>query len=205
MVPISLFTRAREPFSGAWDQEPWALTDKAERVIAGLVEHQAQTEMVLRTGWAVHATAEVDQSVTSSGPVFVGAGTTIGPNVHLRGGVYLGENVRVGSGCEVKSSWVLDGAALAHLNYVGNSVVGVEVNIEAGAVLANHFNERQDKAIHAVHDGRLHLTGVEKFGAMVGDGVRIGANAVTTPGTLLLPDSVVPRLGLVDQVSDMDR
>jgi len=40
---------------------------------------------------------------------------------------------------------------------------------------------------------------VEKFGALVGDDSRIGANAVTTPGTLLPPRSIVRRLELVDQ------
>jgi acetyltransferase-like isoleucine patch superfamily enzyme len=33
----------------------------------------------------------------------------------------------------------------------------------------------------------------------VGDGCRLGANAVVAPGALLRPGTVVPRLGLVDQ------
>jgi UDP-N-acetylglucosamine diphosphorylase / glucose-1-phosphate thymidylyltransferase / UDP-N-acetylgalactosamine diphosphorylase / glucosamine-1-phosphate N-acetyltransferase / galactosamine-1-phosphate N-acetyltransferase len=69
-------------------------------------------------------------------------------------------------------------------------------------VLANHFNERDQKAISLLIGGRIVATGVEKFGALVGDGSRIGANAVTTPGTLLPPRSVVGRLALVDQVRD---
>jgi hypothetical protein len=36
----------------------------------------------------------------------------------------------------------------------------------------------------------------------VGDGTRIGANAVTSPGTLLLPRRVVGRLTLVNQVAE---
>jgi UDP-N-acetylglucosamine diphosphorylase / glucose-1-phosphate thymidylyltransferase / UDP-N-acetylgalactosamine diphosphorylase / glucosamine-1-phosphate N-acetyltransferase / galactosamine-1-phosphate N-acetyltransferase len=44
-------------------------------------------------------------------------------------------------------------------------------------------------------------TGLTKFGAVLGDGTRIGANVVTSPGTLLGPHSVVPRLGLVDQMA----
>jgi acetyltransferase-like isoleucine patch superfamily enzyme len=49
---------------------------------------------------------------------------------------------------------------------------------------------------------RLVATGVDKFGALIGDASRIGANAVTTPGTILPPGSVVRRLQLVDQVAE---
>ncbi len=42
-------------------------------------------------------------------------------------------------------------------------------------------------------------TGTLKFGALIGDGCRIGANAVLAPGTILETDTVIPRLALVDQ------
>jgi acetyltransferase-like isoleucine patch superfamily enzyme len=42
-------------------------------------------------------------------------------------------------------------------------------------------------------------TGVSKFGALVGDGSRIGANAVIAPGALLERGSIVGRLQLIDQ------
>jgi carbonic anhydrase/acetyltransferase-like protein (isoleucine patch superfamily) len=44
-------------------------------------------------------------------------------------------------------------------------------------------------------------TGLVKFGAVLGDGCRIGANSVTSPGTLLPPGTIVPRLTLIDQLS----
>jgi hypothetical protein len=74
-------------------------------------------------------------------------------------------------------------------------------SLEAGAVLANHFNERADTRIFLRAGGRAVATGLTKFGAVLGDGIQIGANAVTTPGTLLPPYSVIPRLGLVDQLA----
>jgi carbonic anhydrase/acetyltransferase-like protein (isoleucine patch superfamily) len=41
-----------------------------------------------------------------------------------------------------------------------------------------------------------------KFGAIVGDGCRIGANAVLAPGTILSAKTVVQRLSLIDQRPD---
>ncbi len=72
-------------------------------------------------------------------------------------------------------------------------------------MLANHFNERTDKRIMVVVDQCIHETGTLKFGAFVGDRSRIGANAVTTPGTWLPRGTIVPRLGLVDQVAERSR
>ena len=117
----------------------------------------------------------------------------------MRGGVLLAERVTIGPSVEVKSSFAFAGARLAHLSFIGDSVIGADVNIEAGAVLANRWNERADKRIFVTVDGRSVDTGLEKFGALVGDRSRIGANAVLSPGTILPPDSIVPRLALVDQ------
>ena len=45
----------------------------------------------------------------------------------------------------------------------------------------------------------LHGTGCDKFGALIGDASRIGANAVLAPGALLVPGCVVRRATLCDQ------
>jgi UDP-N-acetylglucosamine diphosphorylase / glucose-1-phosphate thymidylyltransferase / UDP-N-acetylgalactosamine diphosphorylase / glucosamine-1-phosphate N-acetyltransferase / galactosamine-1-phosphate N-acetyltransferase len=112
---------------------------------------------------------------------------------------FAARGVRIGPGCEVKGSLAMSGTTLAHLNFVGDSIIGRDVNIEAGAVLANHWNERPDKMIIEAAAGRCLSTGAVKFGALIGNGCRIGANAVLSPGTLLPPGAVVGRLQLVDQ------
>ena len=90
---------------------------------------------------------------------------------------------------------------IGHFNFVGDSILGSHVNMEAGSVIANHFNERKDKTIHVLVDGKLYAAGSEKFGALIGDHTKIGANAVLSPGTILEPESVVKRLALVEQHS----
>ncbi len=73
------------------------------------------------------------------------------------------------------------------------------MNIEAGAILANHYNERSDDTVYVHQDGLRISTGLHKFGSLVGDGCRIGANAVLSPGTLLRPMTIVHRLQLIEQ------
>ncbi|MNP47679.1 hypothetical protein D3C76_1417450 [compost metagenome] len=83
------------------------------------------------------------------------------------------------------------GSKLAHFNFVGDSVLGAGVN-------ANYRNERADKAVNVRVDDVLVPTGCDKFGALLGDGCRLGANAVVAPGGLLLPGTVIRRLALYD-------
>ncbi len=150
--------------------EPW-------EVVARLTEFLADS---------IHADTVIEAGAVLKPPVVIGAGCFVAAHAYLRGGVVLGAGVTVGPGVEIKSSLIGPGSALAHFNFVGDSILGSEVNIEAGAVIANHWNEWPAA-------GRL------KFGALIGDHCRIGANAVLSPGTILKPGTMVPRLTLVDQ------
>ncbi|MFN0022908.1 MAG: transferase, partial [Parvularculaceae bacterium] len=105
----------------------------------------------------------------------------------------------VGPACELKSVFMLKGSKVAHLSFVGDSIIGAGANIEAGAMIANYRNECAEKRIRISVGGAVIDTGVDKFGAVIGDGARIGANAVIAPGALIAPGTIVPRLSLVDQ------
>lgn len=164
---------------------------------------QHQTELggdYVKQGEAwIHSSARIESGVTLKGPMIIGPNCFIGAHAYLRGGVFLDEKVIIGPGCEIKSSILFAGTAAAHFNFVGDSLVGSEVNFEAGSVTANHYNERKDKRIFITLAGARKDTGVVKFGALIGDGSRIGANAVLSPGTILSPGAMVGRLELVQQ------
>ena len=101
--------------------------------------------------------------------------------------------------CEIKTAVILEESAIAHFNFVGDSIIGHNVNIEAGAILANHYNERDEKTVFVCVDNERISTGLHKFGSLVGDDCRIGANAVLSPGSVLEPRTIVKRLQLVEQ------
>ncbi|WP_233218835.1 DapH/DapD/GlmU-related protein [Adhaeribacter arboris] len=148
---------------------------------------------------AIHKTAVVESTAVLKAPIIIGKNCFVGANAYLRGGVYLTEYVTVGTGCEIKSSIIFPHSAVAHFNFIGDSIIGSYVNFEAGSITANHHNDRVDKQISVVHNSILLKTGTEKFGALVGDHSKIGANAVLSPGTLLPPNTIVKRLELIEQ------
>ncbi|MDX1907084.1 MAG: DapH/DapD/GlmU-related protein [Bacteroidia bacterium] len=198
MILSQYLTGFESLFPGISGLMPWqvppALQDLIYRLLPSL-----SADYVVRDWVAIHREATVEAGVVLKGPAIISAGCFVGAHAYLRGGVYLGPGCTVGPGCEIKTSLLMERAALAHFNFVGDSLIGTRVNMEAGAVIANHYNERTDKHIRVRLGGQLVETQCEKFGALVGDGCRIGANAVLSPGTILTPHTLVKRLELVEQ------
>lgn len=180
--------------------EPWDITAQAGKLITDAMD-SLDNEFIISEQVAIHRQATIESGVVLKGPLIVSKGCFIAAHAYLRGGVFLAEGVTVGPGCEIKSSFIFSRSALAHFNFVGDSIVGSYVNMEAGSILANHYNEREDKEISVWWNDQVLPTGSIKFGALVGDYTRIGANAVTSPGTILPCRSVVGRLELVSQVN----
>lgn len=176
----------------------WIITSNLPDLITSRIRNLS-ADYKISGNVAIHKTARIEEHVVLKGPMIISAGTFIGAHAYLRGGVFLDQQVSIGPGCEVKSSLIMAQSALAHFNFVGDSVLGAMVNMEAGSVVANHFNERTDKTIHIVVNGQRTALPTTKFGALIGDDTKIGANAVLSPGTILKIGSIVPRLALVAQ------
>lgn len=186
------------PFADASGQ-PWEITSDAPVLIRKALTNLS-TGYRIEDDIAVHHSAKVEAGAIIKPPAILGPKSFIASHSYLRGGVFLGASCSVGPGCELKSSFVFSGSAIAHFNYIGDSIVGVDCNVEAGAVVANSRNEFTDKEIRVKWGKEIIKTGTLKFGALIGDGCRIGANAVLAPGTVLEPNTVIARLALVDQL-----
>ncbi len=191
-----------EQFPAGFDFEnksPWEITASIAVVIEKLIA-TLNEDFVVTNNIAIHKTAVIETGVVLKAPVIVSPNCFIGAHAYLRGGVFLSENVSIGPGCEIKSSIICSNSAAAHFNFIGDSIVGSNVNFEAGSIIANHYNEREDKQIGVLYKNEVIKTQSIKFGALLGDGCRVGANAVLSPGTLLDKKSIVQRLELVKQL-----
>ena len=183
------------------DIAPWEICAGAVALIDAAIARLPRDFAKTAPGVAVHTRATLEAGVTLKPPCIVGPDCFVAAGAYLRGGVWLARGVILGPSVEVKSSLIGEGSKAAHFNFIGDSIVGANVNIEAGAILANYRNEWAQKEIVCFDGGTLIRTGHDKFGSLVGDGSRIGANAVLAPGTILPPGSIVPRLALIDQVA----
>jgi NDP-sugar pyrophosphorylase family protein len=190
---------ASSPWAACAPLEPWLWVAQVAERVRELLARLAHDEFDIADDVAVHRSASVEGGAVLKGPLILGPRCWVASGAYLRGGNWVAEDCTIGPGAELKSSFVFAGTKLAHFNFVGDSVLGSGVKLEAGSIVCNHRNERADKEIVVVHDGVPHRTGVSKFGALIGDHCRIGANAVLAPGALLPAGTVVGRTQLVDQ------
>ncbi|MBM2884397.1 LpxA family transferase [Chromobacterium phragmitis] len=179
--------------------EPWQWLQHLPETLRRQRSRSSPEEWIIDGETMIHRSAALEQGVILKGPIWIGPGCRVAAHAYLRGGVVLCDGATVGPGCEIKTSIIGPGSRLAHFNFVGDSVLGADINLEAVAILANHWNERTDKSVRLRLDGQVAVPEVEKLGSLLGDHVRIGANAVLSPGTVLAAHAVVPRLGLVEQ------
>ena len=123
------------------------------------------------------------------GPTIIGDETEVRHGAYIRGHCLIGRNCVVGHVTEVKHTIFMDGAKAGHFAYLGDSILGNQVNLGAGTKLANLRFIKGDVAI-ATPDSMMK-TGLRKLGAILGDHVQTGCNTVTNPGTLLGKKSMV--------------
>ncbi|QNF31558.1 LpxA family transferase [Adhaeribacter swui] len=186
-------------FDLSLETNPWEITKNLPASLPDIIA-KLNSDYEIKDNVAIHITAVVESSAVIKAPAIIGEKCFVGGNAYVRGGVYLDTGVSIGTGCEIKSSIILKNSAIAHFNFIGDSIVGQQVNFEAGSITANHHNDRSDKRIFVFYNNAVLETNSHKFGALVGDFSKIGANAVLSPGTLLLPHTIVRRLELVEQV-----
>lgn len=141
---------------------------------------------------------KIMQGTEIIGPAIIGNNCFISNSVLIRNNCLIGDNVQIGHGCEVKNSIFLDNSAAAHLNYVGDSIVGNKVNISGGAIIANYRLDK--KPVTVSHENKKYETGLVKFGALIGDNTTVGVNSVLNPGTILGKNSIVFPLTCVSGV-----
>ncbi|MFH7003144.1 DapH/DapD/GlmU-related protein [Flavobacterium bizetiae] len=186
-------------FSNLSTSEPWNITNDLKNTIEKMILNLGD-DYIIQDNIAIHKSATIENNVTIKKPAIIGENCYIGANAYFREGVYLDKSVKIGPGCEIKNSIICSGTAIAHFNYIGNSIIGRNINFEAGSIAANHYNERANKKISVLYDNKIIETNSDKFGSLVGDNSRVGANAVLSPGTILVKNSIVKRLELVEQV-----
>ena len=124
-----------------------------------------------------------------AGPCIIDHGAEVRHCAFIRGSAIVGKNAVVGNSAELKNVVLFDCVQTPHFNYVGDSILGYKAHMGAGSITSN---VKSDKTLVVVknEDEKLE-TGRKKFGAILGDHVEIGCNAVLNPGTVVGRNSSV--------------
>ena len=88
----------------------------------------------------------------------IGNNCDVGPYCYIRPGSQIHNNVKIGDFVEIKNSKVGEGSKVPHLSYIGDSVIGKQVNVGCGSITCNY-------------------DGAKKYHTVIEDGAFIGSNS----------------------------
>jgi bifunctional UDP-N-acetylglucosamine pyrophosphorylase/glucosamine-1-phosphate N-acetyltransferase len=208
-----LIDKKKDVYGSVWERDwveisyPWDLIRAnrfiLDKVLTGkgsFIAKSADIQQPNRIEGSVHISegVVVRPHTTIRGPTYIGPNTYIGNNVLVREYTALGANVLVGFGVEIKESLIYEETKIGRLCFVGDSIVGRNVDIGAGAQLVNR--PVAGETITSVMQGERVTVPRVKYGAVIGDnailspnvsvypGVKIGTNSIVLPGTILSKD-----------------
>ena len=128
--------------------------------------------------------AKIAPTAVIQAPAIICAETEVRHCAYIRGSVIVGKNCVVGNSVEIKNAILFDNVQVPHFNYVGDSILGYKAHFGAGAITSNVKSDKLPVRVKCPGLPPID-TGLRKFGAMVGDHVELGCNAVLNPGTVI--------------------
>jgi len=153
----------------------WALM-RMDHKVRGYVESGAH----LIGPVTVAETVRIRSGAYIEGPALIDEESDIGPNCYIRPYTSIGKKVRIGNACEIKNSIIMDKAHIGHLSYVGDSILGERCNLGAGTITANY--RLDGGTIKMTVKDKVVDSERTKLGAVLGDCVKAGINALFMPG-----------------------
>jgi len=180
---------------------PWHVLEANTRALSRLetsIEGTVEEGAHITGAVYLAPTSRIRSGVYIEGPVYIGPDCDVGPNNYIRAGTTLVGGNRIGASCEVKNTLLMEKAAVPHLSYVGDSIIGERCNLGAGTIIANlRFDHKNVKM--TIKEKRVD-TGHRKLGTVMGDdcqtgvnvsfhpGVKVGAGAWIAPGVIVDKD-----------------
>ena len=145
--------------------------------------------------------ATVFDSAYIKGPCIIGERSQVRQCAFIRGDAIVGDDCVVGNSVELKNVILFNQCQVPHFNYVGDSILGCHAHMGAGSITSNVKADNSDVVIK----GNEQLeTGRRKVGAILGDHVEVGCNAVLNPGTIVGQRSMIYPLTCVRGVIPSD-
>ncbi|MBQ2001606.1 MAG: UDP-N-acetylglucosamine pyrophosphorylase, partial [Clostridia bacterium] len=143
----------------------------------------------------VARSAKIAPTASLNGPLIIDEDAEIRHCAFIRGSAIIGKGAVIGNSTEVKNAVIFDKAQVPHYNYVGDSVLGFMAHMGAGAVTSNLKSDKSNVTV--LCNGERVVTGLKKFGAILGNRADVGCNSVLCPGSVLGEGCRVYPLSLV--------
>ncbi len=197
ITPMAPVAQPMIMWQGKWLTEGFELVIDEKRGLEILIDGKKAEDVAFIAQGAIFGSLDVELREGAviepcafiKGPAIIGSNAQIRHCAYIRGDVFVDKDCVVGHTTEVKHSIFLNGAKAGHFAYIGDSILGIDVNLGAGTKLANLRLDRRSVRLKA--NRGIIDTNIRKFGAIIGDKTQIGCNTVTNPGALIYPRSLI--------------
>jgi carbonic anhydrase/acetyltransferase-like protein (isoleucine patch superfamily) len=139
----------------------------------------------------------IDDFCKIKGPTYISKGSFIGMSSLIRN-CMLGDKTRIGFNCEIARSYLLGSDKISHQNIILDSIIGENVWFGAYAATVNVLSTKQ-KISYEIEKGKSIDTGIDRFGALVGNNCTISTSVIIMPGrhiqanTFVKPETIVAK------------
>ncbi len=181
---------------------PWEAVPKIGEIVRALANNLGDDFEEIAEGVYVFCDVKVPKSALIMPPCIICEGAEIRHGAFIRGNVIVGKGAVIGNSCEIKNSILFDGACIPHFSYVGDSIIGYKSHLGAGAIISNLKGDKSNVSIK--RDGKVIATTGRKLGAILGDGVEVGAGSILNPGTVIFSGARIYPLSSVRGTIERD-
>jgi len=109
----------------------------------------------------------------------IGQGCRIGPFARIRPETRIEDHVHIGNFVEVKKSAIAARSKINHLSYIGDTIIGRDVNVGAGTITCNYDGANKHQTV--IEDGAFIGSDTQLVAPVrVGKNATIGAGATVT-------------------------
>ncbi len=166
---------------------PWDFLNAVKKVLSDEVTQKtisptakiAQSS-IIEGPCIIEDNVTIDDFCKIKGPVYIGNGSFIGTGSLIRN-CMIGNNTKIGFNSEISNSYFKGHDVTAHLNIIGESVIGENVWF-AGYSTVTYLSLTKQNIKYEIGGGKSVDTGTFRFGALIGDNCKIGTSVVILPG-----------------------
>ena len=141
----------------------------------------------------------IDDFCKIKGPTYISKGSFIGMSSLIRN-CMMGNKTRIGFNCEIARSYLLGSDKISHQNAILDSIIGKNVWFGAYAATVNVLSTKQ-KISYEIEKGKSIDTGIDRFGALVGNNCTISTSVIIMPGRHIQADTMIQALWKTYEVS----
>jgi carbonic anhydrase/acetyltransferase-like protein (isoleucine patch superfamily) len=140
----------------------------------------------------------IDDFCKIKGPTYIGKGSLIGMTSLIRN-CMLGNETRIGFNCEIGRSYFAGHDKIPHQNVIVDSLIGENVWFGAYSAVDNVLPEEQT-ILYEIAKGNAIDTGMNHFGAVIGNNCTISTSVIIKPGSHIQADTLIQALWKTYQI-----